>query len=112
MDKNRDPNPMESLPSASADFGELGFKVIPNFISADEQEQMINYLEKNLSILGSNEEANLSIAMRSRKTKKGNIIAVSEQKYGREFYIQTQSFESAADNGDGISMYIYVHIYI
>jgi hypothetical protein len=103
-DENQDPNAMESMPSASADFKDLGFKVIPNFISLDEQEQMINYLGNNLSILGPNEEANLSIAMRSRKRREGEIIAVSEQKYGREFYIQTKSFESDADNGDG--MYI------
>lgn len=85
------------------EFRNLGFEVIPNFISPEEQSQLIKYLDSYLSISGSNEDANLSIAMRSRGRKEGKIIAVSDLRYGREYYIQTQSFQSAADNGDGNS---------
>ena len=80
-------------------FEKLGFFVIPCFISDDEQAEIIQYLNRSLE--GSADESNLSIAERSRARKAGNIVAVSEHKYGREFYLQTDSFQIAVNEADG-----------
>ena len=80
-------------------FKDLGFYVIPSFISDEEQKSLLRYLDWSLT--GSPDEENLSVAQRSRARRAGNIIAVNEQKYGREFYIQTESFQRAVTEKDG-----------
>jgi hypothetical protein len=80
-------------------FEKLGFFVIPSFMSDEEQGEIIQYLNRSLE--GSADESNLSIAERSRARKAGNIVAVSEHKYGREFYLQTDSFQMAVNEADG-----------
>lgn len=80
-------------------FEKLGFFVIPFFISDEEQLEIIQYLDRSLE--GSADESSLSIAERSKARKAGNIVAVSEHKYGREYYLQTDSFQIAVNEDDG-----------
>ena len=87
-------------PSAIEDYYEdIGFSIIPSFMSHEEQEGILRYLDQSLT--GSPDEASLSIAKRSSARRAGNIIAVNEQKYGREYYLQTDSFQLAVTEKDG-----------
>ena len=85
--------------SVEKSFERLGFTVLPSFLTDEEQVKILAYLDRSLS--GSIDESNLSIAERSRARKAGKIVAVSEQKYGREYYIQTDNFQNAVFDSDG-----------
>ena len=82
-----------------SDYEKFGFSLHPSFISIDEQSDIAQYLK--LSLSGSAHESNLSIAERNRARKAGSVVAVCEHKYGREFYLQTESFQAAVDESDG-----------
>lgn len=80
-------------------FEDIGFSIISSFMSDEEHRDILRYLD--LSLTGSPDQANLSIAERSSARRAGNIIAVNEQKYGREYYLQTESFQLAVTEKDG-----------
>lgn len=88
-----------AVANIDCEYEKLGFSLHPSFISVEEQSEIAQYLK--LSLSGSADESNLSIAERNRARKAGSVVAVSEHKYGREFYIQTESFQIAADESDG-----------
>lgn len=81
-------------------FENLGFTVIQNFITATEQASISEYLLSNFKP----NENNMSIAQRSRERRAGNIIALSHQRYGHEYYLQSKCFQLEVDQkggGDG-----------
>lgn len=85
--------------SVEKSYENIGFTVFPSFLTDKEQVKLLAYLDRSLS--GSIDEGNLSIAERSRARKAGRIVAVSEQKYGREYYMQTDHFQEAVLDNDG-----------
>ena len=87
------------LTDIDKEFSALGFVVLPSFISDAEQSDLLGFLERSLT--GSADDANLSIAQRNFARKAGNIVAVNEQRYGREYYMQTDSFMRAILEKDG-----------